>query len=184
MRLKIGFVLISLLSLFVLVTSSMAASETAPATPGSSHLSEQTITATNHPAKNAHSPSPSAHAPHGHQGHENLGENMPLWSCLPFACMLLSIALFPLLAPEFWHHHFAKVSAFWAATLAVPFLIALKGVALYEILHILIADYVPFIILLWSLYTVSGGILLRGSLRGNGKLPAIEVGYFIFYAGF
>lgn len=81
--------------------------------------------------------------------------------------MLLSIALFPLLVPHFWHHHFGKVSAFWAALLGIPFLIAYKGSALYEILHIILADYVPFIILLWSLYTVSGGILLRGTLRGT-----------------
>ena len=52
----------------------------------------------------------------GH-GHENLGEILPLWSCIPFACMLLSIALFPLIAPNFWHHHFGKISAFWAASL-------------------------------------------------------------------
>ncbi len=97
---------------------------------------------------------------HGH-GHPNLGESLPLWSCIPFALMLLSIALCPLLMPEFWHHHFGKISGFWAASLAVPFLIAFKGNAVYEILHIVLADYVPFIILLWSLYTVSGGILLR-----------------------
>ncbi len=103
----------------------------------------------------------------GHGGHENLGEKLPLWSCIPFACMLLSIALFPLIAPEFWHHHFGKVSALWAACLGIPFLIVFRGTALYEILHIILADYVPFIILLWSLYTVSGGILLRGTLRGT-----------------
>ena len=103
---------------------------------------------------------------HGH-GHINLGEILPLWSCIPFACMLLSIALFPLASPNFWHHHFGKISAFWAASLGIPFLFAFKGVALYEILHIVLADYVPFIILLWALYTVSGGILLRGSLRGT-----------------
>ena len=100
-------------------------------------------------------------------GHANLGEVLPLWSCIPFACMLLSIALFPLAAPNFWHHHFGKISAFWAASLVIPFLLAFKGTALYEILHIVLADYVPFIILLWALYTVSGGILLRGSLRGT-----------------
>jgi Na+/H+ antiporter NhaD/arsenite permease-like protein len=103
---------------------------------------------------------------HG-SSHDRLGQVLPLWSCIPFACMLLSIALFPLIAPSFWHHHFGKVSAFWAASLGVPFLVAFKGVALYEILHIILADYVPFIILLWSLYTVSGGILLRGTLRGT-----------------
>jgi len=81
--------------------------------------------------------------------------------------MLLSIALMPLLLPNFWHHHFGKVSAFWAASLGIPFLWIFKGDAFYEILHIVLADYVPFIILLWSLYTISGGILLRGSLRGT-----------------
>ncbi|MBL0712819.1 MAG: sodium:proton antiporter [Desulfosarcina sp.] len=100
-------------------------------------------------------------------GHANLGETLSLWSCLPFAGMLLSIAFLPLLAPQLWHHHFGKVAAFWAAMLGIPFLIAFRGEALHEILHILLADYVPFIILLWSLYTVSGGIMLRGTLRGT-----------------
>jgi Na+/H+ antiporter NhaD/arsenite permease-like protein len=103
-------------------------------------------------------------------GHPNIGERLPLWSCLPFAFILLSIALCPLVLPNFWHHHFGKISGFWAATLGIPFLIAFKGAALYEILHIILADYVPFIILLWSLYTVSGGILLRGTLRGTPKV--------------
>ena len=116
-----------------------------------------------------HAPATAGNASHADSahGHANLGEVLPLWSCIPFAGMLLSIALFPLLAPEFWHHHYGKVSAFWAACFGVPFLIVYKGVALYEILHIILADYVPFIILLWSLYTVSGGILLRGTLRGT-----------------
>ena len=96
-----------------------------------------------------------------------LGEVLPLWSCLPFAGMLLSIALVPLARPTFWHHHYGKVSAFWAAALGVPFIAVYGGAALHEIVHIVIADYVPFIILLWSLYTVSGGILLRGSLQGT-----------------
>ena len=109
---------------------------------------------------------------HHGSGHANIGEILPLWSCIPFACILLSIALFPLFLPDFWHHHFGKISGFWAATLGVPFLIAFKGAALYEILHIILADYVPFIILLWSLYTVSGGILLRGKLRGT---PIVNV---------
>jgi Na+/H+ antiporter NhaD/arsenite permease-like protein len=112
---------------------------------------------------------PSAHGSHG--GHD-LGTHLPLWSCIPFAGMLLSIALWPLAAPEFWHHHFGKISAFWAACLAIPFVMAFRGTATYEILHIMLADYVPFIILLWSLYTISGGILLRGSLTGT---PVINV---------
>lgn len=128
-----------------------------------------------------HAPeSPNGSAAHGSMqtsshagGHANLGEVLPLWSCIPFACMLLSIALLPLLLPNFWHHHFGKVSAFWAAVLGIPFLWVFKGGAVYEILHIILVDYVPFIILLWSLYTVSGGILLRGSLRGTPVLNTI-----------
>jgi len=97
----------------------------------------------------------------------DLGELLPIWSCIPFACMLLSIALMPLVLPNFWHHHYGKVSIFWAAAMGVPFVIAFGGTAVHAIIHIILADYVPFIILLWSLYTVSGGILLRGSLRGT-----------------
>lgn len=126
------------------------------------------------PSENSHAPT-HADASQNHEsshGGSDLGANLPLWSCLPFACMLLSIALWPLIAPEFWHHHFAKISLFWAVSLAVPFTVAFKWTAAYEIAHILLADYVPFIILLWSLYTVSGGILLRGTLRGT---PIVNV---------
>lgn len=106
-----------------------------------------------------------------HISHESIGKDLPLWSVIPFAGILLSIALFPLLAPHFWHHHYPKVSLFWALVLAVPFVIAFKGVALYEIGHIYLVDYIPFIILLWGLFTVSGGILLKGSLKGT---PAVN----------
>lgn len=96
-----------------------------------------------------------------------LGKLLPLSSCIPFAGMLLSIAFLPLIAASFWHHHFGKISAFWAACFAIPFVYIYKGHAGYEIVHIILADYVPFIILLWALFTVSGGILLKGSLRGT-----------------
>ncbi len=128
-------------------------------------------TANHDVAPDAATPHEGADSGHG-SGHANIGAQLPLWSCIPFAGILLSIALFPLILPDFWHHHFGKISGFWAAVLAVPFLIAFKGAALYEILHIVLADYVPFIILLWSLYTVSGGILLRGTLRGT---PLVNV---------
>ena len=101
-----------------------------------------------------------------------LGELLPLWSVLPFAGILLSIALFPLLAPHFWHRHYPKVSAGWAVLLAVPFLIAFRGEALQSLIHIALIDYVPFIILLWALFTIAGGIFVGGALRGT---PAVNV---------
>ena len=109
----------------------------------------------------------------GHGGGEELGASLPLWSVLPFVGILLSIALFPLLAPRFWHHHFPKVSAFWAVTFALPFVVAYRGLAVHDILHIYIVDYIPFIILLWALFTVAGGILVRGSFAGT---PAAQRG--------
>lgn len=155
---------------------------------------------------------------HGGHGHADFGKELPLWSTIPFVGILLSIALFPLLAPRFWHHHFPKVSAFWAFAFALPFLAAYSdnaglsilglllpiapfillftlkekqgkigamvalvistvvcmsilhavgGNAWYQILHIYIIDYIPFIILLWALYTIAGGMVVTGSLRGS-----------------
>ncbi|MFH0881639.1 MAG: sodium:proton antiporter [bacterium] len=108
-----------------------------------------------------------------HQGEEGIGQKLPIWSALPFVGILLSIALFPLLAPSFWHHHFPKISAFWSLVFAIPFLIAFKGDALNEILHIYLVDYIPFIILLLGLFTASGGIFLRGSLVGTPRVNFI-----------
>ncbi len=96
-----------------------------------------------------------------------LGEILPLWSTVPFLGMLFSIALFPLFAPKFWHDHFGKVSAFWVLVITIPFLIIYKDLALHEFTHTIFADYLPFVIILTALYTVSGGILLKGSLRGT-----------------
>ncbi len=105
---------------------------------------------------------------HYSQEHSSsLGTKLPLWNVIPFVGILLSIAIFPLVAPHFWHHHFGKVSAFWALLFAIPFILAYRADAVYEILHIYIADYIPFIILLWSLFTAAGGILVRGSLVGT-----------------
>ncbi|HSD00155.1 MAG TPA: sodium:proton antiporter, partial [Casimicrobiaceae bacterium] len=91
----------------------------------------------------------------------------PLW-IVPFAGILLSIALMPMTAPAFWHHHFGKTTAFWAFTLLVP--LALNyglGVTAHEVAHTLLAEYAPFMILLFSLFIVSGGLHVRGNLHGS-----------------
>ena len=93
----------------------------------------------------------------------DLGRPDRFWHLIPFVGILLSIALFPLLAPRFWHHHYPKVSLGWGLLLAVPFVAVYGQPALYSLAHMAIIDYVPFIILLWGLYTVSGGIYLRAS---------------------
>ncbi|MDR3453170.1 MAG: sodium:proton antiporter [Rhodoferax sp.] len=90
---------------------------------------------------------------------------------IPFAGILLSIALCPLLAPAFWHHHFGKISAAWSLAFLLPFA-ALHGAgaAGASLVHALVAEYIPFIVLLTALYTVAGGIFIRGNLHGSPGL--------------
>ena len=61
----------------------------------------------------------------------NLGSVLPIWSILPFAGILLSIALIPLMSPHFWSNHFTKFSVFWALAFAVPFLYFFREAAVY-----------------------------------------------------
>ncbi|PMS35664.1 UIT6 family transporter [Trinickia symbiotica] len=94
----------------------------------------------------------------------------PLWA-LPFAGILLSIAIGPLVAPGFWHRHFGKVAAAWAVALLAPFAYAFGALAaLGTLAHVLVTEYVPFIVLLTALYTIAGGICVRGNLHGSPKV--------------
>ena len=106
-------------------------------------------------------------------------ENMSIVWVIPFAGILLSIAIFPLVLPDFWHHNFGKISLFWATILIVPFLIK-EGISvtLYELLHVGLLEYVPFIILLLALFTISGGVRLTGALVGTPivNLTIIAIG--------
>ena len=99
------------------------------------------------------------------------GAQLSVAWALPFAGILLSIALMPLLMPGFWHHHFGKVSAGWSLAFLLPFA-AIFGLNLAgsSLLHALLAEYVPFVILLTALYAVSGGIFIRGNLHGSPGL--------------
>lgn len=93
-----------------------------------------------------------------------------LWA-VPFVGILLSIAILPLAAPTFWHHHFGKVAAAWGLAFVVPYAI-LYGAAgsAHQVVHTALAEYVPFVILLGTLFTVSGGILVTGNLHGSPAL--------------
>lgn len=100
-------------------------------------------------------------------GGHDLGKELPLWSGIPFAGILLTIALFPLINKRIWHAHYGKLAAMWSLIFALPFLGVYRGIAFHEILHIYLTDYIPFIILLWALFTISGGIIVRGTLKGT-----------------
>lgn len=103
--------------------------------------------------------------------HLDGGQLSLIWVA-PFVGVLLSIALLPLLAPEFWHHHFGTMSVFRAAAFIIPFWLVLGfSLMLFKIVHVMILEYIPFIILLLSLFPVAGGIRLKGRLVGT---PAVR----------
>ena len=99
------------------------------------------------------------------------GAQFGAWWAVPFVGMLLSIAILPLAAPEFWHRHYGKVAAAWALAFLLPFG-GVFGIAAagHGLAHTLLAEYLPFIILLTTLFTVSGGIYVRGNLHGSPAL--------------
>ena len=99
------------------------------------------------------------------------GSRLGLIWAIPFAGILLSIALMPLVVPSFWHHHFGKVSAAWTLAFFLPFAYFFGiGAAGVSLVHALLAEYIPFIVLLTALYTVAGGIYIRGNLHGSPQL--------------
>jgi Na+/H+ antiporter NhaD/arsenite permease-like protein len=96
-----------------------------------------------------------------------------LWA-VPFIGILLSIAVLPLATPHFWHRHYGKVSVAWSLAFIVPFA-AIHGfeLAQYQFAHVMLLDFVPFMILLLAPYTMSGGVLISGQIRGT---PALNTG--------
>ena len=87
---------------------------------------------------------------------------------LPFAGVLLSIALFPLAAPHVWERHFGKVAALWVGAFVLPLVLRIgPAAAAAELWHTAALEYLPFIILLFALFVVAGGIRLSGNLIGT-----------------
>ena len=88
------------------------------------------------------------------------------WSMIPFGLMLLTIAVAPLLVNDWWESNRHKLAV--ALLLAIPtgvFLI--MGGMEHELEHQLFGDYIPFIILLLSLYVITGGIHLSGDIKAK-----------------
>jgi Na+/H+ antiporter NhaD/arsenite permease-like protein len=103
---------------------------------------------------------------------------------LPFVAVLLSIALFPLLAPRFWHQRMGAVMAVLTLTLVVPQAVLQgPGVALGAMWHAALLDYLPFVALLLALFTAGGGILLQGGPWGTPAGNTLLLGIGTVLAG-
>ena len=89
------------------------------------------------------------------------------WS-LPFFGILITIATGPVLFPKIWHRHYGKLAFMWSVLTVAP-LAALYGTptAFAAFVHVMLAEYLSFIVLLFTLYVVAGGILVTGNLRGT-----------------
>jgi Na+/H+ antiporter NhaD/arsenite permease-like protein len=95
--------------------------------------------------------------------HQLVGSELSILWAIPFAGMLLSIALLPLLTPHFWEHNFGKVAAFWAAAFLLPCAIVFGPyTAATATAHTIAIEYLPFLILLFALFVIAGGVRLSG----------------------
>jgi Na+/H+ antiporter NhaD/arsenite permease-like protein len=100
--------------------------------------------------------------------------DLPFWSVLPFAGLLLSIAILPLAAPRWWESnaHKGVVSAVFGVPAAAYVAFALGDLGRHELAE-KAHEYVAFVLLLGSLFVITGGIYVRGSLAGT---PLVNTG--------
>ncbi|WP_283171109.1 sodium:proton antiporter [Curtanaerobium respiraculi] len=112
----------------------------------------------------------------------DIGSVLPIWSIIPFAGMLLSIAIFPLVKGEWWEAHELHVAMFWSLVFLIPFTAVFGfGVTVESLAETVLGDYVPFIVLLLGLFTVAGGIHVKGTIVGTTKnnVVLLALGTFI-----
>ena len=105
---------------------------------------------------------------------EHAAVSVPIWMCIPFAGLLLCIAVLPLVAGEWWEKHQPLAVAGWAILFIVPFAVVFgAGMATETVLECLINDYLTFIVLLFGLFCVSGNITMEGDFAGS---PGVNTG--------
>jgi Na+/H+ antiporter NhaD/arsenite permease-like protein len=125
------------------------------------------------PATLVASPGPLASA-------EHLGTVLGLWTVVPFLVLLLGIAVLPLFAGHWWEHNRNK--ALVGALVSLPIVIyqvsAFGQRGLSELQHKGM-EYISFIVLLGSLFVITGGVFVRGSLSGT---PLVNTGILAFGA--
>ena len=100
--------------------------------------------------------------------------SVPVWLCIPFAGLLLCVAVMPLVKGEWWESHQPIVVAFWIVLMVIPFAFVYgAGKTAETVLECVINDYLTFIILLFGLFCVSGNITVEGDFAGS---PRVNVG--------
>ena len=105
---------------------------------------------------------------------ESLGSTLSFAYCIPFAGMLLSIAICPLVNGAWWEKFKGAAVLFWSLLFLVPFAIGNgAGTALNHFLEVILGDDISFIVLLFGLFCVAGNIRIRGTLAGTPKINVL-----------
>ena len=114
----------------------------------------------------------------GGQAAEIAEPTAALWMCIPFAGILLCIAVMPLVAPAWWERHQPIVVGIWSLLFLIPFAVVNgAGASVQSALECLVDDYLTFIVLLFGLFCVAGNITLEGDLAGS---PRVNVALLLF----
>ncbi|WP_225035802.1 sodium:proton antiporter [Winogradskyella sp. SM1960] len=112
-----------------------------------------------------------------------LVQQIPLWPSIPFFLILLAIAIGPLIAEEWWENNRNKLLV--SIVLSVPTIAYLVYMDLTDHLsHQVIGDYIPFIVLLTSLFVITGGIHLSGDIKAKPKINTLFLGIGYLLASF
>ncbi len=90
------------------------------------------------------------------------------WMLIPFVVMLLCIAVLPLIphVGEWWEHNTHKLYVSLLLGVPVGIWLCLHGLS-HDLIHQMVYDYVPFILLLMALFVTTGGICIRGDLKAT-----------------
>lgn len=101
--------------------------------------------------------------------------DIPLWASIPFALMLLSIAIIPLTAEKWWEKNKNKLLI--SVLLSIPVVIYLITAGLsVKLVDTVLYDYIPFIVLLGTLFVITGGIHISGDIVASPKNNTIFLG--------
>ncbi len=113
-----------------------------------------------------------------------MGDKFTLVWGLPFAGLVLSIAVLPGATPAFWIRRYGAVAFAWALAFAVPDAIA-RGWRLsgFDLGAMALDEYIPFVLLLGTLYIIAGGLRITGAPRGTPAVNTALLGIGTLLAG-
>ncbi len=98
-----------------------------------------------------------------------------LWMVIPFVVMLLTIAIAPLMAEHLWESNRNKL--IFTAIISVATIILLSSYGLGgDVVHSLLHEYIPFIMLLLALFVVTGGIHISGDIAATPLVNSFILG--------